>query len=751
LYLCKNIVFQTILIKCFHISIDYFYGNAIYFIILHSFLPRKLSVLSNILLLIPLFNGLYEGYSIYFVFITVLSQFIQIQILLLLINLNGIKKMKEGIHLFSKELPLPIFRYNQNLELEDVNSNSSFIESNHNFTKMISIMKLNESAKTKNHSEILNFNLTSLFHKFILYFEIFDIRRNSEIQMKIINSPQKFCEYFNKILIQKLTIDNSKFFYMIFLSKNETTQNELAYNDIKNTLLLKFISHELRTPINGTLGGLAILKNLLPHDAILHYNIAEKSTLLLLNTINCMVDYASIEAGYFKINKRLFEVSDLLNELQVIFQDKARLAKINFDIQNKLLWKCEISSDMDRIKQVLIQIIQNAFQYTQKGYVCIECQHDLKSSIKFLVSDSGIGMTNNHLKMIFDKNDQLLNFTGDEQHNNMFGLGWKTAIKILNKLDSELIILSKIGEGTMVSFSINNVIISNKEERNTVEILKSSRNYKRLTRRKSWTIFNNIHKSFEVVDSRNEGVKIVNKDYSKMQSVKVDFNDKGNLSPMFLNHTNKEEKDEIPNEEDIETHFKTNFLNESIKSHIFKQTKPMDSGSKIINKRRMNNNKLSFTSLCEIIQNSKKSEFIKLNHIISVEKTTILIVDDEPFNRYILSELILKHDDLEVIEASNGLIAVEKVKENSNRIKLIFMDLLMPIMDGYQATKLIKKISIKSKLKIPIIAVTSFSADSEKAKCLEAGIDEFLNKPMTVEKLNMCLDKYIYYKEKVYD
>jgi CheY-like chemotaxis protein len=123
-----------------------------------------------------------------------------------------------------------------------------------------------------------------------------------------------------------------------------------------------------------------------------------------------------------------------------------------------------------------------------------------------------------------------------------------------------------------------------------------------------------------------------------------------------------------------------------------------------------------------------------------LEGRTVLLADDDLRNTFALSKLLKKHG-LSVIIADNGQMALEKLEENES-IDLVIMDIMMPVMDGYQAMQAIR--TRKSHRSLPIIALTARAMPEEQEKCIAAGANDYLSKPVDIERLLMLLRVWLF-------
>ena len=231
-------------------------------------------------------------------------------------------------------------------------------------------------------------------------------------------------------------------------------QAELA-NQYKNQFLAN-VSHEIRTPVSGMVGFASLLRkeDLDAETKKLYIDIIESSSKQLLNLINDIIDVSRIEAGELKINKEPCELHKILKETETMFEQlKHARGKENLQIRLNLPEKDNelfIVIDPDRLKQILINLIGNALKFTEKGGVdfgyIIENDY-----LKFYVSDSGIGMTDEDLKVVFER------FKRSEQAHKKYegtGLGLAITKGILDLLGGSISVESQEGKGSRFTFRI---------------------------------------------------------------------------------------------------------------------------------------------------------------------------------------------------------------------------------------------------------------------------------------------------------
>jgi len=394
---------------------------------------------------------------------------------------------------YLKIIPLPSFIFDQSLNILKENYTLIRLKSNPKYGLGLNITQIHkETEKIESASPSIGKSFDSLFKKFDIKFsnitKYYHIQESStnkiEFVYKTIANYESFQKEFNKISAKSRKYTQSQYYIAVLYPKLVNKNAILKSCESQNITLLRTISHELRTPINGMHGSLTIMKQMVPSSILQYYTIAEVCTILLLNTVNCMVDYTSIKSGIFKPNKIQFNINDLQNYIRKLFEVKAEISKIDFQVKIHFLnsiQKILIYSDYERIKQVIIQLLQNAFNLTLEGFVHIDILINYEEGyLDFSLCDSGLGMTDEQISYILAKYSSTKDhFQYAMNSSSCLNLGTKTSALILEKLNSNLFINSEIGKGTRYAFKLNvEFQMDKKEEHNKSIIFKNMKNPK---------------------------------------------------------------------------------------------------------------------------------------------------------------------------------------------------------------------------------------------------------------------------------
>jgi len=517
-----------------------------------------------------------------------------------------------------------------------------------------------------------------------------------------------------------------------------TLNRELVKEKIKaehasksKSAFLANMSHEIRTPMNGIIGLLDIvLSSELTQEQRDDLAKVSFSTQILMGVINDILDFSKIEAGKLTIENTPFETSlffeSFLSNISIIAQRK----------NLSLKFYCSPSlpdilvGDPLRISQVLFNLCNNAIKFTQVGYVeiLIKCEptEDFKKiNLSATIIDTGIGMNEDQQRNIFASFNQA-----DESTSRKFGgtgLGLSIAKQLVKLMSGEILVDSQLGKGSTFTCNFKVGFEQNKVYKNNLE-----------TSFDSFQYFLSHKEPFIPSDYIEElGIK------AKYQSIKLvrDIqSNQCNSSIILIDiHTLK---DYLKIYEYINVKFKHLNIVLIIDKSIEKQL--------LLNNLKLPDSKLfspfTFTHFKKFIESiflSKKMSNTIINNKI-IEDTPqkfeahILVVEDNMINQIVITK-ILKSFGLTYDVANDGQQALDKINKE-NKYDLILMDIQMPIMDGYTATKHLRAIGL-SDLIICGLSANAMKQDFDKA--FSVGMNDYLTKPIDKKALCSVFEKYL--------
>lgn len=505
------------------------------------------------------------------------------------------------------------------------------------------------------------------------------------------------------------------------------------------------MSHEIRTPLNGIIGmaELALMDGSLSEIQSERLADIKQSGISLLDIINEILDISKIEADKLVLEEIEFSIRDVLQKV-------IRLLSVKIS-QDNLELNCSISPEIPdilvgdpiRIRQILINLVGNAIKFTDKGFVSIELNliKETKDSVNidFIIRDTGIGIAKDKVQYLFESFSQA--DTSTTRKHGGSGLGLSISKNLVNMMDGEIEIESELDKGSMFLFNLNfkigtqnledwNKVISKPEQYRILVIDDNENSRKDI---EAQIKFMGI--KVESIESSKKAIAVIenaNSVKDKFDLVLVDHYLPEKTGIELINEISiKFKNDYIPNLVlmlPIQYSFDSIHVNRSeIKYQISKPVLQKELRSLIANVLEKQEN--------ESVQ-IKESKLDKSEDLKKEAAKSILVAEDQIINQKIIKQF-LERGGYKVKIVNNGKIAFETYQNSS--FDAILMDIQMPEMDGYEATREIRKFENNTDKHIPIVAMTAHAMKGDKEKCLAAGMDHYITKPINPEGLYKLL------------
>lgn len=497
---------------------------------------------------------------------------------------------------------------------------------------------------------------------------------------------------------------------------------------------LASMSHEIRTPLNAIIGMSDLMaETKLTNEQDRYVSVFRKAGDALLSLVNDILDLSKIEADQLVLEKISFNVLELIEEVAEIYALKASDKNIEIIARIDAGVNVYRVGDPGRLKQIILNLISNALKFTEEGEIVVSLSNENEDEeddhLLITVADTGIGIPKDKLEAIFASFTQA--DTSTTRKYGGTGLGLTISKHLTEMMDGRIWVESEENKGS--SFFVR-IALSEQAQQSSIIRDFSNENVFIIDSRLSICL--SIEEQLIVAganchntNSIEETVKLLEQEIipaAILLESRLMFADEKNNA--FL--TEAVELDRVillVNPKDMAEHSKLaksvgieRLLLKPIKrKELFKEVK------KVLNKKD--------ESLVEQVENNESQEEVKAKHI--------LLVEDNPDNRMLI-KAYLKKTPHSMDEAENGSIAVNMYKQT--HYDLVFMDVQMPVMDGHEATRLIRAWEKELK-KVPtkIVSLTAHAIKEEIDKCMAAGCDTHLSKPIkkatllqTIQELN---------------
>ncbi len=485
---------------------------------------------------------------------------------------------------------------------------------------------------------------------------------------------------------------------------------------------LAMMSHEIRTPLNGVMGMLNLLRRTpLNANQSHHVDIAQRSAITLLSTINDILDFSKVDAGKLELAPRHFDLRQLLDDVVQILALSAHEKGVYLVLDQSHIPNVTVETDPDRLRQILINLINNAIKFTEQGQVIVRAELD-ELRLSVAVIDTGIGMAEDTLADLFTPFSQV-----DSSSTRRFegtGLGLAISRKLCQLLGGDILVDSAPGEGSTFRFSIQLAAVTEIRGQRLpslagAKVLVALENnpsraaLSQLLRATEATVFeaDSLEVTTELLTQCDYHWIFIGREYCLAQGLSAEHPGwQRDHQRRVLVHGQQVHPDH----------------------QYMTQLGFSDRVAAPVTESR----------LVALLRGDQQAESVEPVTQDLAKGQKVLLVEDNAINREVAT-MMLEDLGCRVLAAETGRSALTVLKTNQD-VGLVFMDCLMPEMDGLEATRRIRRGEAGEHAQtLTVVALTANAMRGDRERCMAAGMNDFVSKPINESDLVLVLKKWL--------
>eukprot|EP00913_Durusdinium_trenchii_P008152 g7649.t1 len=512
------------------------------------------------------------------------------------------------------------------------------------------------------------------------------------------------------------------------------------------------MSHEIRTPMNGVLGMAELLaKSALDTRQKTFIDIIVKSGNALLTIINDILDFSKIDAGQMKLRRAPFDPVEAIEDVATLLSSAAAEKDIELIVRGDASVRETVLGDAGRFRQIVTNLVGNAVKFTEKGHVFIDLKSEPISAGELMltirIEDTGLGIPQEKLASVFEKFSQV--DTSSTRRHEGTGLGLAITSGLVDLFGGSVRVESELGRGSVFTVMLPFPVVAERKSETTLPINTSGArilvvddnivNRRILTEQLTMWGFDTV-----AAEGGAEGLAILNEaarigvtvdaivlDYHMPEMNGLDF-----ARTMRRDHRFDGTGIIFLTSMDMASDENT-FAELQIHAHLMKPARANLLRSTVIEVVRSVRSKrrLALAAAPELtVVPARHAPAAAVAVVETSPKPSldVLVAEDNDVNQIVFTQILQTTGWLFQI-VKNGAEAVEAWQAHDPAV--ILMDVSMPVMNGHQATRRIRELEQASGSHTPIIGVTAHALESDRELCFQAGMDDYLSKPISPEAL----------------
>lgn len=596
------------------------------------------------------------------------------------------------------------------------------------------------------------------------------IANKSKFRVELINYRKDGSKFWNSLQISPVFDNNQKLIAFVGIQQDVTERIEinkaleLAKHQAENankakSEFLASMSHEIRTPMNGVLGMLNLLQTSeLSKEQLHRVNVAIGSANALLNLLNDILDFSKIDAGKLELESIEFDLRTLFGEFAeaAAIQAHQKNLELILDITN--VNAQTVMGDPNRLRQILYNLVGNAIKFTAQGEVVIKAALEVKGSDQYLlnceVNDTGIGIPEQQQSKLFKTFSQVDASTTRKYGGT--GLGLAIVKQLCELMGGSIEVSSNEGEGSSFKFclilgcgsgakaSIPSIDISKlhilivDDNKTNLDVLRGQFEFwgARVTEALSADeailacedYFETHQRCFDIAFLDMQMPNVDGAQLGKAIKQHADFHATKLVMMTSMNHQGDASYF-------ADLGFAGYFPKPATTSDLLDALSIVVEGGDALEQATP----LVTRHYIQTLQTQAKSEQVKWANNIR-----LLLAEDNQVNQIVAKSTLTKLGLTDVKIASNGQEVLNILNESEDSFTAILMDCQMPELDGYDATKAIRNGKAgEHNTRIPIIAMTANAMIGDREKCISAGMDDYITKPIVEANLKTKLRAWL--------